>query len=159
MPILYSYHHKSNNIMRKYLVILLLILSGCKRSSPADILVKPFLEQYYETGIKIVSGGELDSLYCPLDIYQAIYNQYKSLDPADSITEEGLYNLYQKAEYGPNNSVGFRIKYRRKDKPGELFDEVFFIDAGQIKGWGLNVSMEKMMIESSHTDFIKKKIQ
>lgn len=145
--------------MRKYLFIFLCLLSACKRETPADILVKPFLEQYYETKIKIVSGGELDSLYCPLDIYQTIYNQYKSLNIADSIAEDSLYTLYQKAESGQNNSVGFRIKYKRKDKPGELFDEVFFIDAGQIKGWGLNVSVEKMMIESSHTEFNKKKIQ
>lgn len=145
--------------MKKYLFILFCLLSGCKRSTPADILVKPFLEQYYETGIKIVSGGDLDSLYCPLDIYQEILNQYRSLDPADSIAEEGLYNLYKKAESGPNNSVGFRIKYKRKDKPGEIIEEVFFIDAGKIKGWGLNVSMDKLMIESNHSDFIKKKIQ
>lgn len=143
--------------MKRLLIPLLLaiIVGSCKQSSLASIIVKPFLEDYYGTDIRILSE-DIDSLYCPVPAYTHILEKYSALSDDDYQTEEALYKEFLDAGSGPKNSLGVTVRYKVADKDGETFEEIFFIDGGQIKCWGLNVSLDKALILSRHSEFQKR---
>lgn len=140
--------------MRKVCILLAVLLTSCNRETPASILCKPFLEEYYETSIKIVSEEPFDSIYCPVPFYEKILEQYGLLKAGDTEKEAMLYGQFKKAETGPANMVGIRLKYKRGDD-GREYDETFYFENGNIKYWGLNVSLDKAMIATKHERFIK----
>ena len=140
--------------MKKYIMLLAILATSCKSETPASILVKPFLEEYYDTGITIISEEKMDSLYCPVMIYQAILQQYNSLQKGDVEMESALYHQFLEAENGDPNMVGIKLRYRRDDRKGEVFDETFFFEEGRIKYWGLTIGLDKALISSAHSRFI-----
>ena len=135
-----------------YPIFVAILLISCRRVTTADILVKPFLESYYDTGISIISG-EMDSLYCPVMTYRSILEEYKSLNSMSEEEEAALYQRFKAAESGDPNMLGMKVRYKRADKKGEVFDETLYFDGGKVKYWGLNVAMDRAMIESRHKKF------
>ena len=135
-----------------YPILVAILLISCRRVTTADILVKPFLEDYFGTSVSIISE-KVDSLYCPVMALDSILTEYKTNKNMSEDEEHALYRRFEESENGSPNMIGMQVRYKRADKKGKVFDETFYFDAGDIKYWGLNVALDKALILSEHKRF------
>jgi len=154
MPILHT-QPSIHSVMKKVsLIFMAITVMACNSDSQSSTIARQFLEEFYQTDISIVSA-QRDSIYNPLPAYQSILDRYDSLAENDVEKEALLYREFQESETGDPNAVGIKVRYKRSDKRGDVFDDIFYLNGDEIEAWGLNASLRALMITTKHNDFIK----